>query len=355
MKNRIQKVRNMMGEEDLDALLIDSNVNRFYLSGFTGTSGRILLTRENNYFITDFRYTEQAEQQTTGYKIIEINKDVITKIAELLTKEGIEKLGFEARSVSYYQLNEYKEKLKGIELVPTIDLVFKLRLIKDNEEVQRIKKAIQITEMAFSHIMDFIKPGKSEREISLELEYFMKKNGGEDNAFSFIVASGKRSSMPHGVASDKKVEQGDFITMDFGTIYKGYNSDMTRTIVLGKADKKQKEIYSIVLKAQKEVIASIKAGMTAKQADAIARNIICDAGYGDNFGHGLGHGLGIEIHEGPRVSYKSDDVLQAGMVVTDEPGIYIPDWGGVRIEDDLLITSNGCELLNEAPKELIEL
>ncbi len=355
MKNRIRKVRQVMEENNLEALLIDSAVNRFYLTGFTGTSGRVLFTPQKNYFITDFRYTQQAKEETDGYLVKEINKDVIEELTVLLKTENVNKLGIETKAVSLKKYNDYKEKIKDIELIPTEDLISKLRIIKEEKEIERIKTAVKIAEKAFDHILDFIKPGKTEREISLELEYFMKKNGGEGNAFSFIVASGKRSSMPHGVASDKKVEYGDFITMDYGTVFKGYNSDMTRTIVLGKADRKQKEIYNTVLKAQKEVIKKIKPGMTGKQTDTIARDIICEAGYSENFGHGLGHGLGIEVHEGPRVSYRSEEVLKEGMIVTDEPGIYIPDWGGVRIEDDLLITADGCEVLNKVSKELIEL
>ena len=317
MKNRIKKIRNLMEEKDLDGLLVEKSVNRFYLTGFTGTAGRVLLTPENNYFITDFRYTEQANSQTEGYEIKEFNRKVPEKMANILEEDNVKRLGFEAKEVSYHTYKDYKEK--------------------------------------FGEKIDYIEVGKTERDIALELEYFMKKQGGEKNAFDFIVASGKRSSMPHGVASDKEIEYGDFITMDFGTFYQGYCSDMTRTIVVGEASEKQKEIYNKVLEAHNAVIDQIKPGMTGKEADAIARDIIADAGYEDNFGHGLGHGIGVEVHEGPRASYTSDDKLKPGMLVTDEPGIYLADWGGVRIEDDLLITEDGCKPLNDSPKELIVL
>ncbi|MGM0437114.1 MAG: M24 family metallopeptidase [Bacillota bacterium] len=353
MKKRIEKIRSLMEKEGIDSLLITTDVNRFYLSGFTGSSGYILFTPEKNYFITDFRYTEQAKNQTNGFEILEFNKNIPERIAEILNKNNSKKLGFESKNVTYNKYKEYKSKFNGIDLISTEDLVKNLRKVKDEEEIDKIKKAIEITDNAFNHILDFIEEGKTEREVALELEYFMKQAGGEKNAFDFIVASGKRSSMPHGVASDKKLKKGDFITMDFGTFYEGYCSDMTRTVVLGEVSDKQRKIYNIVLKAQKEVINKIKAGMSGKEADAIARDIIEDAGYGDNFGHGLGHGIGVEVHESPRASYKSDDVLKEGMVVTDEPGIYIPDWGGVRIEDDLLVTEDGCEVLNNSPKELI--
>jgi len=353
MKKRIEKTRDLMQDKEMDSLLITTAVNRFYLSGFTGSSGFILFTPENNYFITDFRYTEQANNQTNGFEILEFNQNIPEKINEILKEDNSKKLGFESKNVTYNKYKEYKKKLDEVDLVATEDLLKNLRKIKDESEINKIKKAIEITDNAFSHILNFIEEGKTEREVALELEYFMKKAGGEKNAFDFIVASGKRSSMPHGVASDKKLEIGDFITMDFGTFYKGYCSDMTRTVVLGEVSDKQRKIYNIVLKAQREVIDKIKPGMSGKEVDAIARDIIESEGYKDNFGHGLGHGIGVEVHEGPRASYKSDDEIKEGMLVTDEPGIYIPDWGGVRIEDDLLITEDGCEVLNNSPKELI--
>lgn len=356
MKNRIEKIRDMMEKKDLDGLLVEKSVNRFYLTGFTGTAGRVLFTPENNYFITDFRYTEQANSQTEGYEIKEINRKVPEKIADILKEDKVEKLGFEAKEVSYHTYKDYKDKFgENVEMISTKDLVQKIRLVKEESEIEKIKKAIEITDKAFEHILDYIEVGKTEKEIALELEYFMKKQGGEKNAFDFIVASGKRSSMPHGVASDKKIEYGDFVTMDFGTFYQGYCSDMTRTIVVGEASEKQKDIYNKVLEAHNAVIEQIKPGMTGKEADAIARDIITDAGYEDNFGHGLGHGIGVEVHEGPRASYTSDNEIKPGMLVTDEPGIYIADWGGVRIEDDLLITDDGCKPLNNSPKELIVL
>lgn len=353
MEERITKVHKLMEEEGLDGLLIDSAVSRFYLTGFTGTAGRVLFTRKNNYFITDFRYTEQARQQTRGFEVLEVTRKQVEKIGELAKEDGVKKLGFEAKTVSFAQFEKYREKMPEVELLPTQDLIAGLRIIKDKSEVEKIRKAVEITDRAFEHICNFIKPGLTEREVALELEYFMKKEGAEKNAFDFIVASGKRSSLPHGVATDKKLKVGDFITMDFGAVYQGYCSDMTRTVVLGEPTAKQREIYEIVLKAQLEVIEKIKPGMTCQEADALARDIIAEAGYKENFGHSLGHGIGVEVHEGPRVSYASEEVLKVGMLITDEPGIYIPDWGGVRIEDDLLITEDGCEVLNQSPKELI--
>lgn len=352
MLDRIKKVYNIMANENIDGLLIDSDINRRYLSGFTGTAGRILFTEKNNYFITDFRYTEQAKKQTTGYQIIEVNKNFEEGLNELLKESEVNVLGFESKAISYEQFEKYEKKLE-VELKPTKKLIEDLRLIKDKSEVKKIKKAIAYTDRAFKHICNYIKPGLSEREVALELEFFLKQMGAEKNAFEFIVASGTRSSLPHGVATEKKIEKGDFVTMDFGAFFQGYCSDLTRTIIMGKPTDRQREIYNIVLEAQLAVIEKIKAGMSCKEADGIARDIIDNAGYKENFGHSLGHGIGMEVHEAPRVSYSSDSKLKTGMVVTDEPGIYIPDWGGVRIEDDLYLTDEGCQVLNSAPKELI--
>jgi Xaa-Pro aminopeptidase len=353
MEDRVNRLKKLMNEEGLEGLLIDSAINRYYLTGFTGTTGRVLITNRNNYFITDFRYSEQAREEIREFEILEINKKQVEEIAKKIKKEGIKHLGFESRVVSYHQFVEYSEQFSGIELIPTLDLVAGLRLLKDQDEIERVKKAVEITDQAFAHICSFIKPGLTEREVALELEFFLKRKGAERNAFDFIVASGKRSSLPHGIASNKRLEKGDFITMDFGAVYQGYCSDMTRTVILGKPDHRQREIYNLVLRAQLEVIHKVRPGMECKEADALARDIITAASYGRNFGHSLGHGVGLEIHENPRVSYNSEEVLKSGMLITDEPGIYIPDWGGVRIEDDLLMTENGCEVLNSSPKELI--
>lgn len=352
MQKRIKKVYDLMEQEGLEALLIDSAENRYYLTAFTGTAGRVLFTGKGAYFITDFRYVEQAKEQTEGYEIVEISSNFEQGLNELLQKDGVKMLGFESRAISHEQFLRYVEVLE-VELQRTTDLIEGLRVIKEQEEIEKIRKAVEITDAAFAHILDFIKPGVTEREIALELEFYQKRMGGEKNAFDFIVASGQRSSLPHGVATDKVIEKGDFVTMDFGVFYQGYCSDLTRTVVVGEPTEEQKKIYDLVLKAQLAVIERIKPGMTCQEVDEIARGIIGEAGYRENFGHGLGHGIGLEVHEGPRLSFASEEILKPGMVVTNEPGIYIPQWGGVRIEDDLLITAEGCEVLNKAVKELI--
>jgi len=351
--NRINKLRNLREEKEFDAIMITSKKNRFYFSNFTGTAGTILITNSDNYFITDFRYMDQAKEQTEGFEIIEISKNKNKNLIKFLNDHNLKNIGFEDGDLSYKQYQELSNIDSDIEYSPLSDEINEYRKIKDDEEVDTIKEAIKITEKAFKKIITYIEPGMKEREVAAELEYYLRKLGGEGPSFDFIIASGKRSALPHGVASDKTIETGDFITLDFGTYYKGYCSDMTRTIVVGEPEEKQVEIYNIVLKAHLEVIDKIKPGMTGQEADQIARKIIEEAGYGDNFGHGLGHGLGIEVHEAPRLSTTSEEVLKPGMIVTDEPGIYISGLGGVRIEDDLLITEGGCEVLNSAPKELI--
>ncbi|TDX45413.1 M24 family metallopeptidase [Orenia marismortui] len=353
MKKRISKLQAELKEKELDALLINTPENRRYMTGFTGTAGTVLVSQEEAILITDFRYTQQAKKQAPDYRVVEFKGSKLDKINELLKGLKIDTLGFEATYENYNTYLNYKEKL-DVSLKATENIVKKIRMIKNSDEIEKIKKAVEITDDAFTMIREFLRIGVIERDVALELEFFMKKAGATDNAFDFIVASGERSALPHGVASDKKITAGDFVTMDFGCVYDGYHSDMTRTVVVGEeATTKQKEIYEIVLKAQLEAIKGIKAGIKGSEVDKIARDIIAQAGYEDYFGHGLGHCVGLEIHEGPRLSPKDDTVLEAGMVVTVEPGIYLPNWGGVRIEDIVVVTEDGCEILTESSKELL--
>lgn len=355
MLHRIEKIREKMKDNNIKNFLVTKRENIRYLSSFTGTSAKILITEKENIFITDFRYLDQASEQTEGFIIEEISSNFMEGFAELLKNKEIKEMSFESDDINYKTYQDFEKKLELEELNAVNGIIEELRLIKEEAEVKKIKRAVEIADKGFQFLLDFIEPGKTEKEIALELEFFMKKNGGEANAFDFIVASGKRGALPHGTASNKIVEKGELITIDFGTVYQGYHSDITRTIALGEVSEKHREIYNIVLEAQLKVIEKIKAGMSCLDADKIARDFISKAGYKENFGHGLGHGVGLEIHEGPRLSYTADGVLKKGMVVTDEPGIYISGFGGVRIEDDLLITEDGCEVLNSSPKELIQL
>ncbi|AHF07415.1 M24 family metallopeptidase [Desulfitobacterium metallireducens] len=348
--SRLERIRLKMQEEKLDAFILASPENRRYMSGFTGTSAMLLITLEKAYLLTDFRYIQQATAQAPDFQVVKIT-NMYSSLTELAQKAA--RVGFEEEYTTYADYLDLKESLPQVELVPQSKLLAELRSLKDVEELEKIRQAVKLADDAFAHILQFVEVGQTEEEIALELEFAMRRNGASGASFDFIVASGLRSSMPHGVASPKKVQPGDFLTMDFGAIYQGYCSDITRTICFGEPTEKQHEIYEIVLRAQKAGIAALKPGISGREVDAVARGIIAEAGYGEYFGHGLGHSVGLAIHEGPNLNLREERILKPGMVITIEPGIYIPDWGGVRIEDMAVITENGCEVLTQAPKEFI--
>ncbi|AQS53305.1 Aminopeptidase YpdF [Jeotgalibaca dankookensis] len=349
---RLSKLQAVLKEEKMDAILVTSPYNLRYISNFTGTTGLAVVTQEKAYFVTDFRYTKQAADQAKGFTIVRNAGPIFKEVEKIVDENKIETLGFEDAFVSFRDYDELESMLAS-DLVPASGYIEELRQVKDEEEIQLIKDACAISDAAFTYILDHIKPGISEIEIANKLDFFMREKGASGVSFETIVASGYRSAMPHGVASDKLIEQGDFVTLDFGCYYKGYVSDMTRTVSVGQPDPKLKEIYDIVLQAQLRVNEQAKAGMTGIEVDAIARDYITKKGYGENFGHSNGHGIGLEIHEGPNTSMKSPHVLVENNVITNEPGIYIDGLGGVRIEDDLLITKDGNEVLTFSPKELI--
>ncbi len=342
-----------MREKNIEAFVIYKPVNVTYITGFTGDDSVAFVTHDRAIFITDGRYTEQAVKEVKNFEVIEHKNGIKEVLKEYIKTLGIKKLAFE-ESVSYRQYRELKEFLE-IDLIPEVNVVETLRMVKDDEEIENIKKAQNITDKAFEHLLNFIKVGMTEKEVALELEYFMKKQGAEALSFDTIVASGKRSSLPHGKASEKVIEKGDFVTIDFGCKVNGYCSDMTRTIVMGRASEKQKEIYNVVLEAQQKAIDNLKAGLMAKEADLLARSLIEEKGYGKYFTHSLGHGVGLEIHEAPSLSFKKEEILKERVIVTVEPGIYIPDFSGVRIEDMVLLKEDGVINLTKSPKYLIEL
>lgn len=349
---KTQKLRATFEKLGIDGFLVTSSYNRRYMSNFTGSAGVVLISNDKALFITDFRYTEQAGKQCQGYEVVQHTGSIPEKLASLVQQLGIKKLGFEQDHVTYSSYQTF-DKAIDAELVPISGEIEKLRLIKDESEIKILKGAANIADAAFTHILNFIQPGKTEIEVANELEFFMRKEGATSSSFDMIVASGHRGALPHGVASDKVIEKGELVTLDFGAYYNGYVSDITRTVAVGQPDAKMQEIYHIVLEAQLRGMKGIKPGITGKEADALTRDYITEKGYGDNFGHSTGHGIGLEVHEGPGLSSKSDIVLEPGMVVTCEPGIYLPGLGGVRIEDDTIITKDGNENLNSSKKELI--
>lgn len=355
ISKNLEKFREKLKSLSCDCALISNDTNRNYLTGFMGDESFALISEKKGYFITDSRYVEQAKIEVLDFEILEYKGKIEEFINDILVKNNIKSLAIEEEYTSLKKYEIYKETFKNIEIKKLGTVVEDLRVIKNKREVELISKAANIADNAFEHIMPFIKPGVSEEYIALKLEMYMRGNGASGVSFPTIAASGKRSSLPHGMATDKIIEKGDFITLDYGCIYKGYCSDMTRTLVVGKASPKQREIYNIVLEANKAVIESVKEDITCFELDSIARDIITNRGYGNYFRHGLGHGVGREIHEMPRVSPKSNEVLKKGMIITDEPGIYIENFGGVRIEDLLVVTENGCKVLSNSPKELIEL
>lgn len=350
--NRLEKLRALMKQNNLQAGLFYKPENRFYISGFRGSSGYALITQDKQYLITDFRYTIQARAQCPGFEVIETSEQ--RNLYAILGENVQERLGFEDDFMSVEFYNLLSSKIEA-ELVPMRHMISALRILKDPEEVDAIQKAQDIADQCFDYLLTYIKPGMTEKQVYHELLAKMRELGAENESFQAIVASGVRGALPHGIASDKVIEQGDLLTLDFGCISEKYCSDMTRTICVGKASKEQKKIYDTVLKAQQAALQAIKPGLSCKALDSIARDIITEAGYGPHFGHSLGHGVGIEVHEGPRIAQMSTDTLEAGMIITDEPGIYIEDFGGVRIEDIILVTEDGYKVLSKSPKQLIEL
>lgn len=339
--------------EKNEAFLITSEENMRYVTGFPHSEGRVLITGNKALFFVDSRYIEAVTKSVNSCEVV-LMTSFHKQLGEYAEKLDIKRIFTEAEGISVADFSALCKNVScEFKAEKTDDLLTSLRRKKSEEEKQKILKAQAIAEKAFDHILGFMKEGVTEREIALELDFFMLKNGAECVSFDTIAVSGKNTSLPHGVPSDKKIVRGDFITMDYGAVVDGYHSDMTRTVAVGEISSKQSEIYETVLKAQKKSLEVLKAGISGFDADKAARDIIAQAGYGEFFGHGTGHGVGLQIHESPRLSPKSSHILEVGDVVTVEPGIYIPDTFGVRIEDMAFITENGFENLTKTQKSLI--
>lgn len=346
-----QRLAKLAAREKIEAVLITSYANRRYFSGFTGSNGTLLLGEEIRLLITDSRYTTQAQEQAPGFTVVEA-ADPAEKLKELFQGSTIKSIGFEAEELSYAQYEKFAQAL-ACELIPLRDLA-KLRAVKDSVEIEKIATAAQITDQALARLFAKIEVGMAEVEAVAELEYQMRRLGADGVAFSTIVASGPKSALPHAQPDQRKLQAGDLVVIDCGASFQGYCSDLTRTVAVGEEPTaKQREIYELVLQAQLVGLEAVRPGMGTRELDATARSVISAAGYGAAFGHGLGHGVGLEIHEEPRLSPKGEGQLAPGMIVTVEPGIYLPGWGGVRIEDLVLVGDREAEVLSKSSKELL--
>ena len=352
MKN-MEKYLSLLGQE-VDGLLLTSRYSRFYGAEFDISEGVAIVTQNGCRYFTDSRYIEAAQNGIQNFEVLEMNKDnpYSKLLNEAIAQFDVERLGFEEGYLTVAELQSYTECLHA-KLVPFGEKINSFRAVKEPWELDRIRQAQKITDKAFSEVITRIKPGMTEKQLQAELIYCLYKNGGEGLSFDPIVVSGPNTSLPHGVATDRVIQEGDFVTMDFGVLYGGYCSDMTRTVAVGYATEEMKKVYDTVLKAQLAGIAATKAGVLGKDIDNAARQVIVEAGYGDYFGHGYGHSLGMEVHEAPNCNPKGETPMEVNMITSAEPGIYLPGKFGVRIEDLIIFTADGYENITESPKNLI--
>ncbi len=354
MNNRLQHLREALAENEIDGIFISQAENRYYLSGFHGTAGYLFITENAAILATDFRYTEQAVSQAPDFEILRIGAGLGDWFSGMVSEHRVKRLGFESSDVSYQFFNLLKASLekKNLDttLVPVCGVVEKLRTIKEKEEIEFTGKAAAIGDRALEAVERLITPGMTEAAIAWELEKRLREDGSGPLPFEIIVASGPAAALPHHLPSDRTVGEGETIVIDMGARYNGYSSDLTRTVCAGEPDDYYKKIYGTVLDAQTAALAIIKGGITGHDADAAARTVIQNAGYGEDFGHGLGHGVGLVVHEAPRLSPGSEDVLKDGMIFSVEPGIYLSGWGGVRIEDLVVIENGSMRVLSHARK-----
>ncbi len=356
---RLDALRRALAVHDpaIDALFLTDIGNLGYVSGFTGSTAQAVVTPTEALFITDARYTLRAQAECGGFEIIQTPAgsggygDALKAVLE--ARPGVKRLGFEANTVTVSQFESLRALVPGLEWIPTKDIVETLRLVKDAEEIALIQNAITVAETAMETVKPLLRPGIREQDFALELEFAMRKLGASGAAFDTIVASGTNGAHPHHHAGPRPLVAGDFVTIDWGATVNGYNSDITRTYAIEAVTEKQREVYAVVLEAQQRAIAAIRPGKTGKEIDAIARDYLTEQGYGEAFGHSLGHSLGRSVHDGPGFSVRSDTlVLSPGMVMTVEPGVYLEGWGGLRLEEDVMVTENGCEVLTHLPNRL---
>ena len=350
MSHRLERLRQRLGEEGLDAVLISHGENRRYLSAFTGSAGFLLISLQGAILVTDFRYIEQAKSQASSFEIFHIEGEPSRWLPDLLSSLGLKRIGFEANDLSFSTYLQLAATAGEKELVPTEELVESLRAVKDEKELELISRAVEISDAAFEEVASMIHPVMTEKEVAWELEKSLREKGSESVSFALIVASGPNSALPHHQPSDRAILPGEPVVIDIGARFQGYSSDLSRTVCLGNEDQNFGKIYDLVLGAQLTAIATVEAGMSGELADSLARTVIEQGGYGENFGHGLGHGIGLAPHEAPRLGRHSPSTLADGMVFTIEPGIYISGWGGVRIEDVVVLEKGRVRILSQAKK-----
>ncbi len=353
MSNRLMALRGRLAEADIDALIVSQPENRRYLSGFTGSAGVLIISNDKAILATDFRYYTQAAEEAPAFELAKVGYKLTDHLADLLAEAGAQRVGFESEHLTVAECERWREAAPDVEWIPTSNLVEGLRAVKSADEIEKIRAAVQVADQAFARMVQQLRSGMTEQDVAWVLRAEMHALGAEGVAFESIVAAGPDGAKPHYRPAAREIPAGVPIVIDMGASVNGYHSDMTRTLVIGEPDARFREIYSLVLEAQEKAEAQIRAGMSGVEADAIAREVIEAAGHAEHFGHGLGHGVGLAVHEAPRLSFTaSEDPLQPNMVVTVEPGVYLPDWGGVRIEDIGVVGEDGLEILTQTPKAL---
>jgi Xaa-Pro aminopeptidase len=352
---RLTRLRERLAEQGVDALLVSQPENRRYLSGFTGSAGVLLITAERALIATDFRYYEQAGIEAPLFELVKVVSTFVEVLPEMLARQPVARLGFEADHATFADVQAWMAAAPEVEWVPIRELVLELRSVKDAVEIDALREAIRLTDEALAVALAQARPGMTEQELAWLIESTMRTRGAPAVAFEIIVASGPNGARPHARASEAPLPAGQPIVIDMGAKVGGYCGDLTRTVCLGRPADPDRfwEVYNTVLRAQQAAEAAIHPGLTGKEIDAVARDVIAEAGFGEYFGHGLGHGVGLAVHEMPRLGRSFLAPVVAGNVVTVEPGIYLPGWGGVRIEDVVLVTENGVEVLTKAPKDPI--
>jgi Xaa-Pro aminopeptidase len=356
-ERRMGMLRESLREQELEAIFVTNLTNVRYLCGFAGSNGMLLITERAARFFTDGRYRTQSAKQVQGADIVVYDNppDLGPALQKAASDLGAKEIGLEAANVTIAKREELEESFAGSGLVATKRVVEGLRAVKDEEEIDLMRTAAQMADDGFSHILDYVNAGMTEKEVALELEFYMRRGGADGVSFSPIVAAGQRSALPHANPTERVIEEGDFLLFDLGCIYKGYCSDLTRTVTIGPPDDRQRSVYEVILASNEAGLSAAGPTKAASEVDRASRDVVAEAGYPEAFSHGLGHGVGMEVHESPTVRSTSEDILVAGNVVTIEPGAYFPDWGGVRIEDLVVITDSGKEVLSKSSKEMIVL